>query len=60
MEKRMEKLEKLKKIIKMKKSEIDLIQIGFYDDITFEELEKEKAQLKKLEREDEELSNILI
>ena len=39
----------------MKKSEIDLIQIGFYDDITFEELEKEKAKLKKIDRKYEEL-----
>ena len=39
----------------MKKSEIDLIEIGFYDDITFEELEIKKAKLKKLERKYEEL-----
>ena len=58
-------MEKLDKLINMKEDEIDLIQIGIEIDYAFdfdpiEELEKEIAQLKKLEREYEELSNILI
>ena len=60
-----ERMEKLDKLIKMKENEIDLIEI--YSDIDyafdfdpFEELEKKKAELKKIEREYEELSNILI
>ena len=60
-----ERMEKLDKLIKMKENEIDLIQISIdidyaFDFDPFEELEKKKAELKKIEREYEELSNILI
>ena len=60
-----ERMEKLEKLIKMKENEIDLIEIYIdidyaFDFDPFEELEIKKAQLKKLEREYEELSNILI
>ena len=60
-----ERMEKLNKLIKMKEDEIDLIEIGIdidyaFDFNPFEELEIKKVQLKKLEREYEELLNILI
>ena len=60
-----ERMEKLNKLINMKENEIDLIEIGIDIDYTFDidpfkELEIKKAQLKKLEREYEELLNILI
>ena len=60
-----ERMEKLEKLIKMKENEIDLIEIYIdidyaFDFDPFEELEKKKAELKKIEREYEELSNILI
>ena len=60
-----ERMEKLEKLIKMKENEIDLIEIYIdidyaFDFDPFQELEKKKAELKKIEREYEELSNILI
>ena len=60
-----ERMEKLEKLIKMKENEIDLIEMYIdinyaFDFDPFEELEKKKAELKKIEREYEELSNILI
>ena len=60
-----ERMEKLEKLIKMKENELDLIEIYIdidyaFDFDPFEELEKKKAELKKIEREYEELSNILI
>ena len=60
-----ERMEKLNKLINMKENEIDLIEIGIdidyaFDFDPFKELEINKAQLKKLKREYEELLNILI